>query len=172
MQNKWYTLHTRENAEKKVVTFFLKRGIQCCCPLNRMVYKNLFGKVVESNFPLFKEYVFVQIEDSDLSVINQNKYIVNFVFWLGRPVILSEFEIINIKKFVSVYKNIYLEKTAVKLNKSNGILSNIFKNNYCDDVNDTKYNSNSITIHSLGFRLISNMENDTPTYKNVSALSI
>lgn len=155
MQSKWYTLYTRENYEMKVVSYFTKKGISCFCPINRVVKNGIFNQEVIKNQPLFKEYVFINIEDNRLSIIKENNHVINYVYWLGRPVILSEFEIENIRSFVLLHRNIILEKTEVRINRATES-GNIFMKYYTsENALDEDKNKSCLTIHSLGFRLIS-----------------
>ncbi len=159
MQSKWYTLYTRENCEKNVTSFFRKKGFNSYCPMNKIIKAGIIKKQTISFQPLFKEYVFVFINDNMLSLINENDNIINFVFWLGRPVTLTDFEITNIKNFTALYHDVKLEKTTVKLNRANGMTSKLYKSNTCeDDGIDVENKKISITIHSLGYRLVSNIE--------------
>jgi transcription antitermination factor NusG len=158
MQKKWYTLYTKENCEKKVSYYFNKRGIECYCPLNKIIKTGFLKSYIISYEPLFKDYVFILLDQNNLSFINDNDNIINFVFWLGRPVVLTEFEIINIKNFVSRYQNIKLKKTAVKISRMNGIASKLYRDNWNEDIDDADKNIFGITIDSLGFRMFSDTE--------------
>jgi len=47
--------------------------------------------------PLFNSYVFVQLADSDRNSVFQVSGVVRYLFWLGKPAIVKEHEIENIK---------------------------------------------------------------------------
>jgi transcription antitermination factor NusG len=47
--------------------------------------------------PLFNSYVFVQVADSDRSLVFQSVGAVRYLFWLGKPAIVRDEEIGTIK---------------------------------------------------------------------------
>ena len=151
MKNQWYVVYTKRYCENKISNFFTRRSIENYVPLNKITKPGFFLNTETIEVPLFKTYVFVSLINQHLSVINENKDIINFVFWLGRPVLINEFEIQNIKTFVKKFQNIKLEKTEVKLNKINREISRIY-NNYGEENN--YINKISIKIDSLGYNLI------------------
>lgn len=155
MSKRWYTIYTRENCEKKVIAFLKSHEIPSYCPMNKIIRNGIFKNRVVTYKPLFKDYVFAFIEDKKLYLINECKQINNFVYWLGRPVIINEFEISNLKKFVELNHDIQLEKIPVKLNRLSSMTDSLFKYNYTDETINDQNEKNTLTLHSLGFRLLS-----------------
>ena len=153
MKNQWYVVYTKKYCENKISNFFTRRSIENYIPINKVTKPGFFLNMETIEIPLFNTYVFVSLLNQQLSVINENKDIINFVFWLGRPVLVNEFEIQNIKIFVKRFQNIKLEKTEVKLNKINREICKIY-NDYGEENNKIKINQISIKIDSIGYRLI------------------
>jgi transcription antitermination factor NusG len=49
--------------------------------------------------------------------------VINFVYWLGKPAVVRNDEILAIKEFLNDYKNVRLEKTNVNLNDTVRVIS-------------------------------------------------
>jgi transcription antitermination factor NusG len=122
MNHNWYVLYTRSRCEKKVASLLSKRAIENYCPLNRVVKKwaDRHKLVYE---PLFSSYVFVKAYPTDVYRIKQvTTDIVNFVYWLGKPAIILDTEINNIKDFLNGHSNVKIEKKDIRLNDKVKIL--------------------------------------------------
>lgn len=157
MQKKWFVVYTRINSEKKVISFLNKAGIEHYFPLNRLFAEDLNENIKIIEVPLFTSYVFVNITDKDFSTIKECNDIINFVFFLGRPIIIDEIEIDFLRKFVSDSFNIRIEKTTVRLNNASRIMSKVSDYYGYDKPDVTKKNKNSIIIPSLGYKLVADL---------------
>ena len=120
-QKNWYVIYTRPRWEKKVATLLDAKGIDNYCPLNR-VSKQWSDRKKIILEPLFKGYVFVKLEESHKWDIKNVNGVINFIYWLGRPAIVKEEEIIIIKKFLNEFENI--EVVDIKLNKDSVVIIN------------------------------------------------
>jgi transcription antitermination factor NusG len=92
-------VYTKPKWEKKVAEQLTKMGIECYCPLITQVrqWSDRKKKVV---VPLFNSYVFVQVADSDRSLVFQSVGVVRYLFWLGKPAVVRDEEIGTIKKWL------------------------------------------------------------------------
>lgn len=96
---KWLAVYTRPRWEKKVDQLLRDKGIESYCPLNKVRRKwSDRYKVVEE--PLFKSYVFVKVSDLDRSDVRLTSGAINFVYWNGKPAIIREREINDIRRFL------------------------------------------------------------------------
>lgn len=123
----WYAVITRPRWEKKIAGLLDDNGIQHYCPLNKVVKQWSDRKKVVLE-PVFKSYVFVKIEDQkkwDLKKING---IINYVYWLGKPAVIKEEEIVTIKKFLNEFNDVRIEQIGLQVNQKvrikNGLLMN------------------------------------------------
>lgn len=123
----WYAVITRPRWEKKVAGLLDDKGIQHYCPLNKVVKQWSDRKKIVLE-PVFKSYVFVKIEDQkkwDLKKING---IINYVYWLGKPAVIKEEEIVTIKKFLNEFHDVQIEQIGLQINQKvrvkNGLLMN------------------------------------------------
>lgn len=106
----WYAVYTRPQYEKKVAETFARKKIESYCPLNKIV-RHWLGKSVQ--LPLFKSYVFVRLNQTQLQEVKAVDGVISLVSWLGKPAVIRDIEIDMIKRFLSVHKEIRLEKTPV-----------------------------------------------------------
>lgn len=156
MQNKdWYALYTKPRWEKKINTLLQQQGFESYCPLNK-VKKQWSDRIKTVEEPLFKSYVFIKISSGDQSVIRAMNGVVNFVYWLGKPAIIRESEIENIKKFLNEYDDVQLAPlnmeigdevlvTTGPLMDRTGTVKKILKNRV------------ELAIECLGYKLTANL---------------
>ena len=114
-KKKWYALYTRPRWEKKVADLLEKKKVEVYCPLNK-VQKQWADRRKVVLEPLFTSYVFVYVSEQEHLSIKQTDGVVNFVYWLNKPAVVRNEEIDTIKKFLSEYDHVSLEKTQVNLN--------------------------------------------------------
>jgi transcription antitermination factor NusG len=105
MKKNWYAVYTKPHSEKKVTAILKKKKIECYCPMIGMMKQK---RIVYQ--PLFTSYIFVSIPQGKLKVINHTNGVVNFLYWLDKPVVIKNDEIEAIKRFVHDHENIKLEK--------------------------------------------------------------
>jgi transcription antitermination factor NusG len=98
----WYVVNTLPRWEKKIVKVLLLKGIENYCPLHK-VQKQWSDrkKIVEE--PLFKGFVFVQLEESEKWKILEIQGIRSFIYWLGKPATVRDSEIDNIRKYLNEF---------------------------------------------------------------------
>ena len=66
--------------------------------------------------PLFTSYVFVRVEEKRLNELRRITGVLNLVYWLQKPAVIRDEEIVMIKKFMNQYTDVQLEKTLVSVN--------------------------------------------------------
>ena len=110
---KWYALYTKPRWEKKIHKSLQQKDIESYCPLNKVRRKwSDRIKVVEE--PLFKSYIFVHIDETMKSEVRFVDGVLNYVYWNGKPAIVKDEEIIEIKKFMSEYEDVEVRQLDVK----------------------------------------------------------
>jgi transcription antitermination factor NusG len=153
MNKHWFVLYTRSNCEKKVSELLTKREIENYCPLNK-VYRQWSDRKKIIDMPLFSSYVFVRVLEKELSGLKSlTSNIVNLVYWLGKPAVVKDQEIDNIKYFLNEYSNIKLEKRNVDVNEDVLIMRGPFFNQK-GIVKSIKNNSVVLSLPSLGYSMI------------------
>lgn len=147
----WYAVHTRPRWEKKVASLLQERGIENYCPLNKVMrqWSDRKKAVLE---PLFKGYVFVQVDEKnkwDLLTING---IVNYVHWLGKPAVIRNSEIDTIRRFLNEFEGIEVTEAGLQKNTAVIIKQGVLMN-YKGIVLDVLGNKARVRIESMGLQL-------------------
>jgi transcription antitermination factor NusG len=115
MNTHWYAVYTKPRWEKKVAETLTKQSIENYCPLNKVLRQWHDRKKIVHE-PLFTSYVFVRVEENRLNELRRIAGVLNLVYWLQKPAVIREEEIIMIKKFMNQYTDVQLEKTLVSVN--------------------------------------------------------
>lgn len=113
----WYVVTTIPRWEKKVFQRLQELGYESYCPLNRVVRQWSDRKKTLWE-PLFKNYVFVKVEETRKWDVKQVPGILNFVNWLGRPARVRDEEIALIKKFLLEFSEVEVIDNHIKENDS------------------------------------------------------
>jgi transcription antitermination factor NusG len=101
----WYALYTKSRNEKKVAALLEQKGIDIYCPLQEEV-RQWSDRKKKVKMPVFKSYVFVRLDDyknENIKVL-ETPGAVRFLWWLGKPGIIRDEEIENIRKFLQEYE--------------------------------------------------------------------
>lgn len=100
MEKNWRAVYVSSRQEKKVNNLLSERGIETYLPLIKTLRQwSDRKKMVE--FPMFKGYLFVRINDNQIDVVKNTIGVVNFVKIEGRLGLVRENEINNIKQIIS-----------------------------------------------------------------------
>ncbi len=95
----WYVIYTRARWEKKVDMMLKQQGITSLCPLK--IVKNQWADRVKTvELPLFSSYVFVYINLKEELAVRKTYGVINFIYYLGRPAVIRDTEIENIKNIL------------------------------------------------------------------------
>jgi|LauGreDrversion4_2_1035121.scaffolds.fasta_scaffold216415_2 transcription antitermination factor NusG len=181
MNKCWYVLYTKSNCEKKVAELISKQGFESYCPLNK-VYRQWSDRRKQISIPLFTSYVFVNVEEKELARVRSiTSSIVSPVYWLGRPAVIQDAEIQEIRNFLNNHSEIKLEKRPVDLNDQVVIMRGPFYNQH-GIVQSVKNHSVVLSLPSLGYNMIAELDisniqvvytfNNEVDYKKHASLSV
>ncbi|HET8887188.1 MAG TPA: UpxY family transcription antiterminator [Salinimicrobium sp.] len=95
----WYVLYTKPKAEKEVTKSLEALGINVFCPLITEI-RQWSDRKKKVSVPLFKSYVFVNLEESERDRVFLVNGIVRYLFWLGKPAVVKDEEIKVIKDWL------------------------------------------------------------------------
>jgi transcription antitermination factor NusG len=147
----WYAVYTKPRWEKKVASLLESKGIEYYCPLNKVVKQWSDRKKIVLE-PLFKSYVFVQVEEKEKWELLKINGIVNYVHWLGKPARIKENEIDTVKKFLNEFEAIEVVEAASPLNSKVKIKHGVLMN-YQGILLEVSGNRASVRIESMGLQL-------------------
>jgi transcriptional antiterminator RfaH len=125
----WYVIYTKSRNEKKVAFKLISMGIEAYCPLKvEMRVWSDRRKRVET--PLFNSYLFVKLQEKDLPKVFEVAGVVRYVYWCGKPAIVKDEEIMELKRWLNDYDHDALEIKYFEENQKVKILSGNFMD--CD----------------------------------------
>jgi transcription antitermination factor NusG len=104
-KKKWMVLYTRSRWEKKVSKSLLDNNFTSYCPLVKTTSKWV-DRIKTIELPLFRSYIFVYGDDTDLGNMLQTNGILSYIKYGGKPAVIDDTEIDNIKEIVKKYSNI------------------------------------------------------------------
>ncbi len=95
-----------------------------------------------------------------LKTIKQTQGVVNFVYWLAKPLVIKNDEIQEIKQFVSDHENIKLEKIEKNINDTQPVIDKSLMT--MEEKMIPIKNKTMKTLHtSLGFSMIAEINQPT-----------
>ncbi|MEP7255321.1 MAG: UpxY family transcription antiterminator [Ferruginibacter sp.] len=147
----WYAVYTKPRWEKKVASLLEAKGIEYYCPLNKVVKQWSDRKKIVLE-PLFKSYVFVQVEEKEKWDLMNINGIVNYVHWLGKPARIKESEIETVKKFLNEFSGIEVVDETSSINSTVKIKHGVLMN-YQGILLEVSGNKASVKIESMGLQL-------------------
>ena len=148
---KWYVVYTRPRWEKKVAGILLAKAIEHYCPLNKVMKQWSDRKKIVLE-PLFKGYIFVKLQDTSKWDIKNIDGILNFVYWLGKPAIVKEEEIVTIKKFLQEFSTVEVIERQLDVNSRVLIKQGVLMN-YHGIIVEIHGNKAKVNIESMGIQL-------------------
>lgn len=89
-----------------------------------------------------------------MGLIKQQSDVINFMYWLGRPMTIRGIEIESIQEFSAAHHNIILEKTDISSQKMSRLVTKkpVMKND--QDVLIMSQTEVRLTLPTLGFSLV------------------
>ena len=150
-EKNWYVIYTRPRWEKKIALVLQEKGIENYCPLNK-VTKQWTDRKKTVLEPLFKGYIFVCADENNKWDIKNIDGIINYIYWLGKPAIVREDEIITIKKFLNEFKDVKVIDLNAVINDEVQIKQGVMMN-YKGIVLEIMGNKAKVLITGMGIEL-------------------
>jgi transcription antitermination factor NusG len=154
----WYVLYIKPRNEKKLAQRLTEEGYTVYCPLQKVRRQwSDRSKVIEE--PLFKSYLFIQIEDHRRDEVFSFPGALRYLFWLHRPAIVREEEIETIQKWLGNYNHEDLQIEEFTPGSHVRIASGQFMNQE-GIVLDQNRNRALVRIKDLGLQLSLDLKNN------------
>ena len=154
----WYVLYTKPRNEKKVARRLLEAGYIVYCPLQKVRRQwSDRNKVVEE--PLFKSYLFIQIEDNRRDEVFTFPGTVRYLFWLRKPAVVRPVEIEAIQKWLGHYDHDSLEVEDITPGTLVRITSGQFMNEEAILLDQSR-NKAVVQLKELGIQLSLDLHNN------------
>ena len=153
----WYVIYTKPQNEIKVASALEKMGITTFCPVQTEI-RQWSDRKKKVKTPLFKSYVFVQLQELERNLVFSVPGVVRYLFWLGKPALVRDEEMDTLQKWLSNenVEDLTLTKfiPGEKLTIKNGILKD--KNVIVQEVGKTRVR---LVIQGLGVVLNMKLKN-------------
>ena len=124
---KWFAIYTRPRSEKKVHELLLQNGFNSYLPLMTTV-RQWSDRKKKVQLPLISSYVFVNTFESNLKNILPINGVVRVLKHLGKPAIIKDYEIENLRILLEDTDNItFIRDTHLKKGDSIIVEKGVFK---------------------------------------------
>ena len=123
----WYAVYTRPRSEKKVHELLTQYNFNCYLPLVTTI-RQWSDRKKKVQVPLINSYVFVKMEEKKLKNILPITGVVRILKHLGKPAIIRDYEIENLKILLSDTDNInFMDNIDLKKGDSIIVEKGVFK---------------------------------------------
>jgi transcription antitermination factor NusG len=150
-EKKWYALYTLPRWEKKIARKLDEKGFTVYCPLN-VVLRQWSDRKKKVQEPLFKGYVFVQVEEQQKWEVKSIQGIMNYVYRNGKPGVIRDEEIETIKRFLNHFTEIQVEEYKLDVESKVRIKGGVLMN-YQGTIIEVAGNRAFVRIESMGIQL-------------------
>ena len=124
---KWYAIYTRPRSEKKVHELLSLNDYEVYLPLVSTI-KQWSDRKKKVQLPLISSYVFVRTKENDLKNILPFNGVVRILKHLGKPAIIKDHEIENLKILIDDPSNInFIRDIHLKKGDSIIVEKGVFK---------------------------------------------
>jgi len=116
----WYAIYTRPRSEKKVHKLLTENKFYTYLPLITTI-RQWSDRKKKVQLPLINSYIFLKIEEKYLNTVLPIQGVVRVLKHLGKPAIIQDYEIENLKILLSDTDSInFIEN--IELNKGDSII--------------------------------------------------
>ena len=109
----WYVLHTKPQNEKKVALRLQNMGIEAYCPV-RTEIRQWSDRKKKMEVPLLPSMILVNIEENARNMVFQAPGVLRYMFWMGKPAIVTQEEVDALQEVESSKNNHNLKVEAIK----------------------------------------------------------
>ncbi len=155
-EKKWYVIYTKPRWEKKVHAKLVAAGVESYCPLNK-VRKQWSDRIKVVEEPLFKSYVFVRVVEEDQGLVRAVNGVLNYVYMEGKPAVVRDKEIANIRRFLNEYQDVKLEPIELRPNNKVLITGGVLMDKEATVIRVLKHTV-ELVIETLGYKMIAQIE--------------
>lgn len=96
MEKNWLAIYTKPRSEKTVAERLEKAGIEVYLPMLETM-RQWSDRKKKIKVPLIPSYVFVKVTELERLKALKVPGVMNFIFWLGKPAVIREQEIMQIR---------------------------------------------------------------------------
>lgn len=105
LDKKWLVVYVRPRWEKKADQLLQEQGIESFCPVT-IVQSQWADRRKMIAKPLFNGYLFVRIDDRELTKVRYTMGVINYVYFMGKPAVIRDSEIEQLKEVIKHYNDV------------------------------------------------------------------
>jgi transcription antitermination factor NusG len=153
---KWLAVYTKPRWEKKVHQQLQVRGFESYCPLTR-VHKKWSDRIKTVEEPLFRSYLFVRVNEEEQTAVRMVNGVVNFLYWQGKPAVVTEKEINIIRRFLMEHSDAEARPIDLRPDQKVRIYSGVLMDKEAKVI---KVNGRyvEVVIETMGFKLVATVK--------------
>ena len=100
---RWHAVYTKPRHEKKALERLSINGFEVFCPMT-ITIKQWSDRKKKITTPLIPSYIFVHVNEKEKSKVLEDPSVLNYIYWLGKPAIIRDYEIERLKGLISKEK--------------------------------------------------------------------
>lgn len=139
---RWHAVYTKPRHEKKALERLSINGFEVFCPMT-ITIKQWSDRKKKISTPLIPSYIFVHVNEKEKSKVLEDPSVLNYIYWLGKPAIIRDYEIDRLKGMISKEKMQEFEIKKLKIGEKISL-----SKGYLKDENATikKVNNNNVHV--------------------------
>ncbi len=147
---RWHAVYTKPRHEKKALERLSIKGFEVFCPMT-ITIKQWSDRKKKISTPLIPSYIFVHVNEKEKSKVLEDPSVLNYIYWLGKPAIIRDYEIERLKGLISKEKMQEFEIKKLKIGEKISV-----SKGYLKDENATikKVNNNNVHIELSELRIV------------------
>ena len=138
---RWHAVYTKPRHEKKALERLSINGFEVFCPMT-ITIKQWSDRKKKISTPLIPSYIFVHVNEKEKSKVLEDPSVLNYIYWLGKPAIIRDYEIDRLKGMISKEKMQEFEIKKLKIGEKISL-----SKGYLKDENATVKKVNNNNVH-------------------------
>lgn len=109
----WYVIYTKPRSEKKTAELLEREGFEVYCPVQKQL-RQWSDRKKWVDMVVIPSYVFVKCEEKTRHKVLQTPGAMNFVYWLKKPAIVRDEEMIALQHFLDNHHEDKIEVVSIR----------------------------------------------------------
>lgn len=148
---KWFVLVVKAKREKQVAEILERHNFEIYCPVKKEV-RQWSDRKKTIEVPVFDNYVFVRLKESERDSVFITSYIKKYMYWLGKPAVVRDVEIDVIKEWMANESICTVKSSQLQKGKLITIEKGAFKNKKAI-IQQVRRNELKLVLNGLGIVL-------------------